>query len=82
MIIILLYPCVTASQVDVKMVEGFLQEALMLQGYSHPNVIETLAILFPHGDLPKVVLPFMENGDMKDMLKKSEMVGEPRAESK
>lgn len=56
------------------MVEDFLTEALMLQGYGHANVLETLGVSFPSGDLPKVILPFMGNGDLKSVLKNEEMV--------
>lgn len=67
---------ISATEVTLSMVEGFLTEALMIKGYSHLNVLETLAISFPPDDLPRVALPLMTNGDLKSLLRQEKLVSQ------
>ena len=41
-----------------------------MKDFAHPNVLSVLGVGFnPDSGLPFVVLPFMENGDLKTYLK-------------
>ena len=44
-----------------------------MKGFKHKNVLCMLAITFKK-DLPCVILPFMENGDLKTFLGKEDRV--------
>lgn len=57
------------------MIEKFLEEAVLLEGFSHANVLKPLAVCIPPADKPQVVLPYMANGDLKSLLKVEHMVG-------
>ena len=50
-----------------------MKEALLMKGFKHKNVLCMLAITFKK-DLPCVILPFMENGDLKTFLGKDNRV--------
>ena len=54
-------------------VSQFLQEVMRMKGFMHRNVL-TMTGLVMKKNVPYVVLPFMENGDLKSYLGKSEKV--------
>lgn len=47
-----------------KTIKSFLQEAFRMQGFKHRNVLTMIALTY-RGKVPFVILPFMENGDLK-----------------
>ena len=50
--------------------ESFLSEAIVMKDFSHPNVLGLLGVVFDTPDgTPHLVLPFMENGNLKSYLK-------------
>ena len=50
--------------------KGFLSESVMMKDFSHPHVLGLLGVVFDAPDgMPHLVLPFMENGNLKDYLK-------------
>ncbi len=52
----------------------FLEEALIMKNFDHPNVLGLLGLTFdPYGS-PIVVLPYMKNGDLRSLLLKPKVV--------
>ena len=50
--------------------ESFLSESVVMKDFSHPNVLGLLGVVFDTPDgTPYLVLPFMENGNLKHYLK-------------
>ncbi|XP_067684002.1 hepatocyte growth factor receptor-like [Haliotis asinina] len=44
--------------------QAFLQEALIMKDFHHPNVLELIGICLGLDAMPLVVLPFMQHGDL------------------
>lgn len=43
-------------------VNSFLNEALIMKDFDHPNVLTLIGITMDKGEFPMVILPFMHNG--------------------
>ena len=57
--------------ITVENIKSILRESILMKDFDHPNVLNVLGIGFNTDDgLPFVILPFMENGDLKTYLKK------------
>ncbi len=54
---------------DVSHVEEFLREAIVMESFSHRNLLSVLGVVVQR-NTPYVVLPFMANGDLRTHLKK------------
>lgn len=54
--------------------EEFLDEASFMKGYKHANILTTIGIAWCLGDRPKVVLPYMENGDLCSLIRRPDVV--------
>ena len=52
----------------VQKVEQLLQEALVMHGFRHPNVLSLLNITFKD-DVPYIITPYMHLGDLKKYIK-------------
>ena len=52
----------------------FIKESVALQDFDHPNVLQTLGICWPSGVTPRVVLPYMANGDLRSLIRKNSAV--------
>ncbi|XP_059172445.1 ephrin type-B receptor 1-B-like [Physella acuta] len=50
-----------SQSIDLK---GFVQEAVMMREFQHPNVLGLVGLSEKEPGVPFVVLPFMENGDL------------------
>ncbi|XP_059172448.1 hepatocyte growth factor receptor-like [Physella acuta] len=50
-----------SQSIDLK---GFVQEAVMMREFQHPNVLGLVGLSEKEPGVPYVVLPFMENGDL------------------
>ena len=51
-------------------IEDFMAEPALMQGFDHCNVLELLGICFDtQNHIPLIVLPYMENGDLRSFLK-------------
>ncbi|XP_059172415.1 macrophage-stimulating protein receptor-like [Physella acuta] len=50
-----------SQSMDLK---GFVQEAVMMREFQHPNVLGLVGLSEKEPGVPYVVLPFMENGDL------------------
>ena len=55
-------------QLNNKLVEDFLQEAIILRQFNHPNILPLCGVSV-HEDKPCVILPLMSNGDLDRYLK-------------
>ena len=51
----------------------FLEEAVTMMDFNHPNVLTLVAVTIEK-DVPKVILPFMKNGDLRSFLIKFQEV--------
>ena len=58
---------ITDNNPDVSTVRSFLEEATVMKRFQHPAILELTAIVFKE-NLPYVLTPYMENGDLKSYL--------------
>ncbi|CAH1794786.1 unnamed protein product [Owenia fusiformis] len=49
----------------------FIDEAIVMKDFDHPNVLNLIGVAL-HDNIPFVVLPFMENGDLKNYVQDPE----------
>lgn len=56
------------------MVDLFLKEALMMRDFRHRHVLSLIGIAFDLDGSPMVVLPFMEQGDLRRYILNPSMV--------
>ena len=49
------------------MIEEFLQEAMMMKNFNHPNVMSLIGVSL-HEEKPCTLMPLMSNGDLKTFL--------------
>ena len=68
-----IYNFTVELELDNQVVEDFLQEAITMRQFNHPNVLSTFGVSV-HDDKPCVVLPLMTNGDLKNYLKSESSV--------
>lgn len=55
-------------------VTSFLKEATLMKDFDHPNVLSLVGIVYDQESMPMVVLPFMEHGDVKSLIRKDDQV--------
>ncbi len=48
--------------------KGFLEESAIMCGFDHPHVLGLIGICLDPSNSPHLLLPFMENGDLKKYL--------------
>ena len=49
--------------------EDFFSESIIMKSFQHPNVLGLVGVVFDTpDDIPYLVLPFMENGNLKEYL--------------
>ena len=65
---------VVGRDVDLKHMLEFLEEATMMCDLRHENVLSLIGIVIDEEDKPMVVLPLMENGDLRGYVANPENV--------
>ena len=55
-------------------VEEFLKEGMMMKDFDHEHVLSLIGVAI-QGNNPRIILPFMELGNLKDLLKNPTYVG-------
>ena len=58
-----------------QVVEDFLNEAMIMRKFNHPNVLSLIGVTV-HDNKPSVILPLMENGNLKKFLNSHQSVSE------
>ena len=53
-----------------QVVEDFLQEAIIMRKFNHPNILALIGVS-THNNKPCVVLPSMSHGDLKNYMKRN-----------
>ena len=56
------------DELDAQMIQEFLEEALMMKNFNHPNVLSLIGISI-HEEKPCALIPLMSNGDLKTFLR-------------
>ena len=55
-------------------VDSFIDEALRMKDFHHPNVLTLTGICFGMDDMPLVILPFMQHGDLLSYIRNEKNV--------
>ena len=53
----------------------FIKEGLVMIDFKHANVLSLIGVVYERKDLPLVVLPYMENGDLCSFIRQTDVVG-------
>ena len=64
--------CITDSE-SVRSVSEFLEEATIMHNFDHPNVLSLLGVVIDDNK-PYVIMPLMENGDLRVFIGNRERV--------
>lgn len=56
------------TDVSRREIEQFIQEAMIMKDFDHPNVLTLIGLCFPDNGSPLVVIPFMANGDLRNYI--------------
>ena len=59
-------------------IEEFLKEAIVMKNFKHPNVLPLLGVVIKE-NIPYVILPFMDNGDLKTFVSNEKNVSEHKS---
>ena len=54
--------------------QSFLQEALLMKDFQHPNVLTLIGVCLSFDAMPLVVLPFMPHGDLLTYIRNEQHV--------
>lgn len=60
--------------ISLKELEEFLEEAIKLKDKKHKNILPTVGVIWKKGDKPYIVLPYMSNGPLHQLLRKPQLV--------
>ncbi len=60
-----------SGEKDPSTLINFLEEGLLMKDFDHPNVLGLIGLTFDPEGSPLVVLPLMENGDLKSFIKRT-----------
>lgn len=59
---------------DGQAVSNFLQEAILMRDFNHPNVLSLIGVTLDDEQLPMVIIPLMSKGDLKHVLRDESVV--------
>lgn len=62
----------TGSYAELK---GFIEESMLMHSFNHPNVLGLVGVSLDHRNSPYLLVPYMDNGDLKSYLKKKREMG-------
>ena len=65
--------CFFTDADTVRSVSEFLEEATIMHNFDHPNVLCLLGVVIDHNK-PYVIMPLMENGDLRIFIGKRDRV--------
>lgn len=57
------------DEADMDTITSFIQEAMIIKGLKHPNVIELVGVVLQRVAPPYIVTPLTKNGDLGHFLK-------------
>ncbi len=57
------------SSASYSELKGFLEESMLMCNFDHPHVLGLIGISLDSNHSPYLLLPFMENGDLREFLK-------------
>ena len=69
--------CISTETTDpgTNAASKFLDEALRMHEFDHPNILRLIGISLDNNSLPLVVLPFMKHGDLLSYIRNDNNVG-------
>ena len=62
-------PSIPDSSASYSELKGFLEESTLMCEFNHPHVLGLIGISLDSNHSPYLLLPFMENGDLREFLK-------------
>ena len=57
------------DEADMDTTTSFMQEAMVIKGFKHPNVVELVGVVLQRSTPPYIVTPLTRNGDLGHFLK-------------
>lgn len=57
------------DEADMDTITSFMQEAMVIKGFEHPNVVELVGVVLQRSTPPYIVTPLTRNGDLGHFLK-------------
>ncbi|XP_027057113.1 cytoplasmic tyrosine-protein kinase BMX-like isoform X3 [Pocillopora damicornis] len=57
------------DEADMDTITSFMQEAMVIKGFKHPNVVELVGVVLQRSTPPYIVTPLTRNGDLGHFLK-------------
>lgn len=67
------FKSILAIELDQTKLEAFLEEAVIMKDFDHLNVLSLYGVVIRNNE-PHVILPYMENGDLKNYVKNEDNV--------
>ena len=59
----------STDEADMDTITSFMQEAIIVKGLKHPNIVELVGVVLQRAAPPYIVTPLTRNGDLGHFLK-------------
>lgn len=59
----------STDEADVDTITSFMQEAMVIKGLKHPNIVQLVGVVLQRAAPPYIVTPLTRNGDLGHFLK-------------